>query len=337
MSFMVMGFRVYRENRNGQEVGNYRIQLNRNLSRTLKTDVRSDAKQRAEGYIKAYINKELSNNTAENITLDKLSQEFCETKNNLSENTKRMYELSLNALMLSIGGDKKVSEICDLDFRKFKNDCMAKMKIVSLNSYLNHIRVFFTYAQDQDHIKKIPNEICRVKDKKRLPATFTKQEILNILKVSRRENYEMFRIIKFALWTCCRKEEIRSLKYQDIDFKTGLARIIGKGDKERSIPLTPGALSAIRYTQDIGYVFLRWHPTTISRFFKNIMIKAGIPKNDERHFHNLRHTAATQMLNSNIPLDIVQAMLGHEDQRTTRIYAKMVPKTLVREIRKFNY
>jgi integrase/recombinase XerD len=143
----------------------------------------------------------------------------------------------------------------------------------------------------------------------------------------------MYRIIKFALWTGTRREEIYNLTWQDI--YGDMASVIGKGDKERTIHLLPAAIRAMGSPKDIGYVF--WHPgdmDKITKEFKKIARACGI---EDIHFHNLRHTAATDMLSSGIRIEYVQEMLGHENISTTMIYTKILQKDLKKEMEKMRF
>ena len=84
--------------------------------------------------------------------------------------------------------------------------------------------------------------------------------------------------------------------------------------------------------QDLGYVF--WHPNDLDKYtkeFKKIARACGI---EDLHFHNLRHTAATDMLASGMKVEYVQEVLGHEDISTTMIYVKILQRNLKREMQK---
>ena len=124
-----------------------------------------------------------------------------------------------------------------------------------------------------------------------------------------------------------------NLKWQNIH--GNMARIIGKGDKERTIPLLPKALKAMGPKKDIGYVFVHWNDLArYTKTFKRIARAVGI---EDVHFHHLRHTAATQMIESGIELSFVQAMLGHSAISTTQVYTAIVQKTLKEKMKKMRY
>ena len=114
-----------------------------------------------------------------------------------------------------------------------------------------------------------------------------------------------------------------------------MGRIIGKGDKERTIPLLPKAIEAMGPVKDVGYVFIHWNDLSkYTKAFKRIARAVGI---EDVHFHHLRHTAATQMIESGIELAFIQEMLGHSAISTTQIYTKIVQKTLKERMKKMRY
>jgi integrase len=225
-----------------------------------------------------------------------------------------------------------LSRIDDSKIRKFKNDCLARgVKKVSINTYLRHLRGFFNKAHAWGELKnKLPIEFFKLP--KRHPRTLNPDEIDILLKHSYHCHFEMHRVIKFALWTGCRREEMHTLTWQRV--KADTCTVIGKGNKERTIPLLPESIEALGTPKDIGYVFYHPHIDKYSKDFKSIARDCSI---DDISLHKLRHTAATQMLASGIPLEYVQEILGHEDISTTRIYAKILQDRLKQEMKKMKY
>ena len=87
--------------------------------------------------------------------------------------------------------------------------------------------------------------------------------------------------------------------------------------------------------RDIGPVFVQYRDLSkYSKAFKALSRDCGI---EDIHFHNLRHTAATQMIESGIEIRYVQEMLGHSSVTTTEIYTKIVQKTLREKMKKMRY
>ena len=133
-----------------------------------------------------------------------------------------------------------------------------------------------------------------------------------------------------------RASEVLSLRIQDIDLDVGFVRVIGKGDKERVVPLGRMAVEALRTYNDRGRrllggvdrlkapeLFLSNRGRRLSRQGLHLIIKGyaregGLP--DGVSAHTLRHSFATHLLEGGADLRAVQEMLGHADLSTTQIY-----------------
>ena len=133
-----------------------------------------------------------------------------------------------------------------------------------------------------------------------------------------------------------RASEVLGLRLQDIDVDVGFVRTVGKGDKERVVPLGRKALEALRAynergrpllggpgTLKAGELFLNARGRRLSRqglhqIVKRYAHEAGLP--DDVSAHTLRHSFATHLLEGGADLRAVQEMLGHADLSTTQIY-----------------
>ncbi len=154
-------------------------------------------------------------------------------------------------------------------------------------------------------------------------------DITKILEYSIKHQPEMNRIITFVLFTGCRRDEVVKARYEHI--QDDIVTVYGKGNKIRKVPLLPQAKSVLK-NQAIGKIFNFAH-STISAYFKIIANTCGI----DARFHDLRHTAATQMLKNGIKLEVIQKILGHADISTTQIYAKVLEESIIEEMKKLSY
>jgi integrase len=262
-------------------------------------------------------------------TLSQFKEIFFQRHAEISHETYIAYETAFRFFVDSVGGATLLSRIEQKHFDKFKSDSRARgLKKTSVNVYLKHLQTVFNKAYKW---KCIPEkiEIERFKIGKRHPRVLSRAEKIKIYGYAKKYNYEMYRMIKFALWTGCRRAGIYNLRYQDI--KGDIANVIEKGNRERSVPLLPPAIRAVGQG-DIGFVF--WHPKHkeyISKEFKAICRAVGI---EDVHFHNLRHTAATDMLRAGVRIEYVQKILGHASIAMTQIYVKILQSDLRREMQK---
>ncbi len=97
------------------------------------------------------------------------------------------------------------------------------------------------------------------------------------------------------------------------------AVIIGKGDRQRAIPLMPPAVEALGKPQASGLVFPFGSLYYLSHRFRKAARAAGVPA----HLHMLRHTACTMMVQHGAPLSLVRDVAGHSDIKTAMGYAKV--------------
>lgn len=267
------------------------------------------------------------------ITLSQFKDTFFNRHTDIDDDTIEAYDLAYKLFLNSTGGSTLLSRISEKHINKFKSDCLARgCRKISINTYLRHLRGILNKAFEWGIItKKVSIKMYRIP--KRHPRILTKDERNAILKYSKKNDFEMYRIIQFALWTGCRRHEIANLKWQEI--KGDMARIIGKGDKERTIPLLPGAIKVMGERKNIGYVFI--HLNDLSKYTKAFKVIARACGIEDVPFKQLRHTAATQMIESGIELSYVQGMLGHSSISTTQIYTAIVQKTLKEKMKKMKY
>ena len=316
-----------------QRNGWYYVKFTRTKKKALRTRNAIEAQQLFNIIQQEYFKEKIAElDGGKRKSLSAFKDIFLDRHTEIDEDTSKAYDLAIRLLIDSLGGSTLLSRIDDKSIAKFKRDCLTRgCKRVSVNTYLRHLRGFFNRAFDWDYIDhKVKIEFCRTP--KRHPRILFPDEVELLLLHSYHCHYEMHRIIKFALWTGARREEIHSLTYQHIHGCT--ARLIGKGDKERTVPLLPSAIKATGEQKDIGPVFLRVHIDYYTKAFKSLIRDCGI---EDASFHTLRHTAATYMLASGIDIKLVKEILGHADIKTTELYAHVLQQQLSSQIQKLRF
>jgi site-specific recombinase XerD len=309
------------------------IGFKRGVERSLRTKDKKEAKRlfklaKAE-YLKGRLVKL---DASERVTLAEFFELYLQSRYNVRPLTLKKDRIALSAFIDSVGGGIALKLIRDTHFDKFKTDSIGRgIKPTSVNSYLRHLRTAFNWAFERKLIdKKVSVEL--LKRPKRLPRTLDPEEIKAIREHAMEHDPEIYRMIEFALWTGCRREEVRNLTWQNVH--PNHVRIIGKGDKERIVPLLQGAKDAMGEPKDIGPVFLQIHIDTISHRFKDVARACGL---EDVTFHTLRHSAATRMVEVGIRLEVIQEILGHADMSTTRIYAQIYNQVVMTEMEKLTY
>lgn len=310
----------------------YEFERNRPIS--LKTKNKREAQQ-IYNIIKREVLKQrlVQLDSDKRVTLAEFKEIFFERHTDISHDAKAAYGLACRLFIDSVGETTFMSRIGESQIEKFKTVCRSRgCRKTTINTYLRHFRTILNKAHAWGYLqKKISLNFYRIP--KTHPRILTKKERKSILAKAKKINPEIHRFILFALWTGARRAEIARLTWQKTENNT--ATLIGKGGKERTIPLLPEAIKAMGAPKDIGSVFIQFKDLSkYTKAFKFIARECGI---ENIHLHNLRHTAATQMIESGIEIRYVQEMLGHSSVTTTEIYAKIVQKTLREKMKKLRY
>ena len=314
--------------------GYWYYETRRHRPKSLKTKNKREA-QRLYNIIKEEVlNRRLKDlDSDKRVTLAELKEMFFRRHTDIGSDTRDAYDLAFRLFIDSAGESTLISRIREEHIKGFAAACRARgCRKTTVNTYLRHLRTIFNKAHAWGILQaKIKLPFYRIP--KTHPRILSKSERKSILAKAKKTDPEMHRVIEFALWTGARRAEIAGLTWQNIQGNT--ARIIGKGGKERTIPLLPKALAAMGPPKDIGHVFIQFNDLSkYSKAFKAITRDCGI---EDIHFHNLRHTAATQMIESGIEIRYVQEMLGHSSVTTTEIYTKVVQKILREKMKKMRY
>ena len=259
---------------------------------------------------------------------------------NPSQNTLESYKNDLNKFRNFLEKNNKSVLKADhfliLSFLSFLLDKGFSSKTVSRN--ISSLKSFFKYLISVEHIKINPMlNIDAPKSGLFLPTTLTVEETQQILDAPNElRPIEMRdKAMLYTLYaTGMRISELISLNMHNVDLTRGSVQVIGKGGKERLIPLTNDAITMIKKYltnardklskgKDHNNIFVSTHGKQISRHSFWHRIKAYLKKVDvkkEVHPHTLRHAFATHMLNNGADLRSVQLLLGHSDLATTQIY-----------------
>lgn len=221
------------------------------------------------------------------------------------------------------------------------SDYLSKRSQARLLSSLNS---FFDYLVSEGERKDNPSSaVDSPKLGKYLPVVLSVEEVRAILKAAPNERD---RAILEVLYGCgLRVSEVCSLKISEVYLKDMFVKVMGKGSKERLVPMAPSTASAImdylsvRPGSDSGcedVLFLNRFGRALSRvavfkMVKSVALVAGVDKNFSPH--TFRHSFATHLIENGADLRVVQEMLGHESILTTEIYTHVDSATWQREIK----
>ena len=225
----------------------------------------------------------------------------------------------------------------------------------SQSRIISGLRAFYKFLILENYIQTDPTSVIEMpKTSRKLPDTLSFGEIsflLDHIELNLPEG-ERNKIMLETLYACgLRVSELVDLRLSNISFDDGFIRVIGKGNKERLIPIGQNTLEKIKnyittsrstvpkYKEAEDILFLNRRGKKLSRvmvftIIKNLAFKAGIRKNISPH--TFRHSFATHLVERGADLRAVQEMLGHESITTTEIYTHIDRKYLKETILKYH-
>lgn len=284
---------------------------------------------------------------------------YLKLERSLSHNTIEAYGADLDKLIQfmqfkRIQGGPDVLTINELqEYIKWISE--LGMSERSQSRIISGIKSFYRYCVQEDITKQDPTELLSApKLKKALPDTLTFEEIEHIiaqLDLSKPEGSRNKAMLE-TLYSCgLRVSELVDLRRSHLYLDTGFIRVIGKGDKERLIPIGNDAAKYIHiYLNDVrnkcpekkgceDVLFLNRRGAKLTRvmvfyIIKELAMKATINKTISPH--TFRHSFATHLVEGGADLRAVQEMLGHESITTTEIYTHLDRNFLRDTLHKFH-
>ena len=266
--------------------------------------------------------------------------DYLKYEKKLSENTINSYKNDLD---------------CFKDF--FKKD-LTKINLDDMHKYLDHLNItvinsFYSFLINENIIATNPcTNIISPKLAKKLPNYLTEEEVDKLLNIPLKTAYDYRNkaMLELLYATGIRVSELINLKFVNLELQDDFIRVMGKGSKERIIPMSNISKKyLIEYieiyrktllkSKDSEYLFINNQGNVISRvgFFKiikKLCLENNISKNVSPHI--LRHSFATHLLAHGADLRVIQELLGHSDISTTQIYAHLINDKLKKDYEEFH-
>ena len=280
-------------------------------------------------------------------------QMYLKIERGLSKNTIDSYTKDLEKLSLFLNSfaiDSSPISIESQIIKQFIYDIAKKVKPRSQARIISGLRSFFDYLVFEEYRNTNPTDLLETpKIGLKLPDTLNQDEIdklISAIDLSHPQG-ERNRTILETIYSCgLRVSEAITLKISDLFFEEGFIRVLGKGNKERYVPIHLKAQKHIvSYQTEIrsniqskkGFedtLFLNRRGGGLTRqmifiILKDLAIKIDLKKKISPH--TLRHSFATHLLQNGADLRAIQQMLGHESITTTEVYVH-VDKTYLKEV-----
>ena len=273
---------------------------------------------------------------------------YCIFEKGLSDKTKESYHNDLDVYRLFLK-ERGIIYVQDINSDLIKEFLIFRSseETTTVAHNLTVIKNFHSYLVRE---KIISDNVCefieRPKLKKSLPKALSLDDVDLLLDISLNTPFDYRNKAMLELMYGCglRVSELVNLEIHDIDVTNCFVRIMGKGSKEREIPLGEYAIYYLNLylekrplllkEKTCDKLFLNNHGTGMTRqgFFKNlksILREKGL--NPDISPHTLRHSFATHLINRGADLRSIQEMLGHSDISTTKIYTKVTDEKVLED------
>lgn len=285
-------------------------------------------------------------------------QLYLKIERGLSQNTLESYARDIKKLTLFLDTNEvsispiKIKE--DL-IQQFIYEIAKKVNPRSQARIISGLRSFFDYLIFENYRESNPTDLIEApKIGRKLPDTLSEDEInelINAIDLSKTQG-ERNRTILETMYSCgLRVSEVITLRISDLFFDEGFIRVVGKGNKERFVPIHYRAQKYIlSYSKDIrshlkiekkfeDTLFLNRRGKGLSRqmifmILKDLAIQINLNKKISPH--TLRHSFATHLLKNGADLRAIQQMLGHESITTTEVYVHLDNSFLKSVVEKYH-
>ena len=271
----------------------------------------------------------------------------------LSNNTKESYKSDLMAYLafLNKEGINTWDKVKKSDIKAYLA-YISNDEVTSIARKLTTIKNFNKYLVKEKIINNDEAEnIERPKLKKRLPKVMSIEEVALLLDIQTNTefDYRNKAMLELMYASGIRVSELVNLTLHSIDMENCVVRLIGKGNKERIVPIGEYTINYLKEYLNVmdkllkknntEALFLNNHGNAITRqgFFKvlkKLLKEKGLNENISPH--TLRHSFATHLLNYGADLRSIQVMLGHSDIATTKIYTHISKEKLMNEYHEYH-
>jgi tyrosine recombinase XerC len=265
---------------------------------------------------------------------------YLEIEKNYSSHTIINYRLDLDDFKKFLG-ESDIEKVDYLALRKYLAVLKERnLKTRTMARRLSSLRSFFKFLTREGYLKTNPIlSLSSPKQEKHLPLFLTEEEVTRLIESALPKDERGLRdraILETFYSTGIRISELAGLNTQDIDFIAGIVKVMGKGKKERIVPIGDIAIATIRAylekrKKQADALFLnrsgrritdRGIRDIVQKYLRIASIKQGVSA------HTLRHSFATHLLNRGADLRSVQELLGHVNLATTQIYTHLTTDRL---------
>lgn len=273
--------------------------------------------------------------------------QYLRVERGVSEITVKNYREDFKIFLLSFP-DVRATDDLNVDMLpEFvrRQDELARSSSTILRRY-SLLRNYFSFLNEEDILHEEIPDVDKPKSSKRLPFVMSNEEVDELLEapdISKDSGMRDRAMLELMYATGLRVSELLSLRFRNLNMQNGLITVYGKGNKQRSVPVSSFALEFLRKyidgprkrvkgSKDTDIIFLNRDGKALSRTYFFMQVKRyaeekGIDSSVSPH--TLRHCFATHLLENGASLRAVQEMLGHSNIATTQIYTEVSTKRIM--------
>lgn len=273
--------------------------------------------------------------------------QYLRVERGVSEITVKNYREDFKIFLLSFP-DVKATDDLNVDMLpEFvrRQDELARSSSTILRRY-SLLKNYFSFLNEEDILHEEIPDVDKPKSSKRLPFVMSNEEVDELLEapdISKDNGMRDRAMLELMYATGLRVSELLSLRFRNVNMQNGLITVYGKGNKQRSVPVSSFALEFLRKyidgprkrvkgSKDTDIIFLNRDGKALSRTYFFMQVKRyaeekGIDSSVSPH--TLRHCFATHLLENGASLRAVQEMLGHSNIATTQIYTEVSTKRIM--------
>lgn len=283
-------------------------------------------------------------------------KQYLIVEKNASDRTVENYIRDIRAFINYVESTHQINKIEDINKEhiRFYLKTLAHLSPSTVSRKMVSLRSFYKYLLKEEIVKKNPMESFDLpKAQKKLPTVLSKKEIDILLNSIEMKDFISARnraMLELLYATGIRVSELVSLTIFQLNLKMKYLNVIGKGDKERLIPLTDYVCEILKkyiYNfrnpkldfKDVDLLFFNNHLKRISREDFYAILQKEVKKtaiNKKISPHTLRHTFATHLFENGADLRSIQELLGHSDISTTTIYTHVSNEKMIEDYNKFH-
>ncbi len=270
-------------------------------------------------------------------------KKFLKVELNYSNNTIESYILDINQYLEFY--KKDIEMIKEKDLNSFLDFLNSNYKASTYSRKLSSLKALYKFLEEEYDINNIFQNIKSPKQVKKLPKYYSQQQLymlLDSIQITNNIDIRDKAMFEILYASGMRISELLNLQKHDVKIEERFVKILGKGNKERIVPINNTAINSLKEYQKVRINFLtkennilflnaKGNKMTRQGFDKILKKRALLVGINDISAHKLRHSIATHLLNNGADLIMIQKFLGHKNISTTEIYTHVNKKKIIEE------